>query len=60
MAMILTKHLEMRDDVYHVSNVFPCIVHSDMSKHDSLVNLNLKLIYPVLFTILFKHFQVYK
>ena len=60
MAMILTKHLEMRDDVYHVSNVFPCIVHSDVSKHDSLVNLNPKLIYPVLFTILFKHFQVYK
>ena len=60
MAMILIKHLEMREDVYHVSNVFPCIVHSDMSKHDSLVNLNLKLIHPVLFTILFKHFQVYK
>ena len=43
MAMILTKHLEMRDDVYHVSNVFPCIVHSDMSKHQSLVKLNLIL-----------------
>ena len=43
MAMILIKHLEMREDVYHVSNVFPCIVHSDMSKHQSLVNLNLIL-----------------
>ena len=43
MAMILIKHLEMREDVYHVSNVFPYIVHSDMSKHRSLVNLNLIL-----------------
>ena len=60
MAMILTKLLEMRDDVYHVSNVFPHIVHSDMTKHQLLVNLNLKLIYPVLFTILSKHCQVHK
>ena len=43
MAMILIKHLEMREDVYRVSNVFPCIVHADMSKHQSLVNLNLIL-----------------
>ena len=43
MAMILIKHLEMREDVYHVSNVFPWIVHSDMSKHQSLVKLNLIL-----------------
>ena len=43
MAMILIKHLEMREDVYNMSNVFPCIVHSDMSKHQSLVNLNLIL-----------------
>ena len=43
MAMILIKYLEMREDVYHVNNVFPCIVHSDMSKHQSLVNLNLIL-----------------
>lgn len=33
MAMILTKHLEIREDVYHVGNVFPCIVNSDMSRH---------------------------
>ena len=43
MAMIVIKHLEMREDVYHVSNVFPWIVHSDMSKHQSLVKLNLIL-----------------
>ena len=43
MAMILIKHLEMREDVYRVSNVFPCIVHADMSKLQSLVNLNLIL-----------------
>ena len=43
MATILIKYLEVREDVYHVSNVFPCIVHSDMSKHQSLVNLNLIL-----------------
>ena len=60
MAMILTKHLEIREDVYHVSNVFPYIVHSDMSKYQLLINLNLNLIYPVLFTKLSKHFQVYK
>ena len=60
MAMILTKHLEIREDVYRVSNVFPCIVHSDMSRHQSLVNLNLKLIYPVLFALFSKHFLVYK
>ena len=60
MAMILTKHLEIREDVYHESNVFPYIVHSDMSKYQLLINLNLKLIYPVLFTKLSKHFQVYK
>ena len=43
MATILIKYLEMREDVYNMSNVFPCIVHSDMSKHQSLVNLNLIL-----------------
>ena len=43
MATILIKYLEMREDVYHVRNVFPCSVHSDISKHQSLVKLNLIL-----------------